>query len=172
MPEPSIDDLLTSFTALKGNKHHIVTASLDTAMRQMNRAYSSCNVWKTTTILSFDKEVIRKFVDENGVETNQVYSDLDSCKRRRILFFLRTLESLDAGPQPADYNVAADEGGKGDVEMEELKAQNEKLQKQMQEWQQKQEEMMLRMMQGIEFAAKQSQALPDGTSSMGVDHSL
>jgi len=173
MPEPCIEDLLTSFNLLKANKSHIVTASLDTVMREMNRVYSSKNVWKTSTVLLFDKEVIRQFVDTDGTQTNQIYSDQDDKGRRRIMFFLRTLESMDSGPQPADYNIHCTSSGSGeDEEMQELKKQNEELKKQMTEWQLKQEEMMMKMMQSFQLAVGQNQKPDNATSTMRLDDGL
>ena len=158
IPEPNLNVLLcNSFDELLKNRFHIVTASLGTVMRSMNKTYDSSNMWRSSTLLAFDKEVIRKFVDPNGVETNQIYSDQDSKGRRRIMFFLRTVESMDEGPQPADIQDDAISGGAvgGDAEMEELRNQNLELQRQMFEFQRRQEEMMRAMMEGINLAAAQ-----------------
>ncbi|KAL3927151.1 MAG: hypothetical protein SGBAC_013197, partial [Bacillariaceae sp.] len=100
-PEPFIGDILRSFPAVVHNRNHAVYQLLGRNINESRRRYKAMGKWKTTTNLKLDKEVVRSFVDTEGNGTNEVLVDEDDCDRQRIIFFLRTVESLKSSHPPA-----------------------------------------------------------------------
>lgn len=99
MPEPDDEDLLKSFDWNNDDRHFVVKHVKDEVER-MRRALKDGVKWKESTVIALKKEVFRHFVDCYGNASNDVYSDYDTERRQRIIFFLKTVDS-EAAPRPA-----------------------------------------------------------------------
>ena len=126
MPETG-SDLVDGMYDWCNDDNNVVVRHLNNAVKSLRKRIKDCDKWDSRTLINFNEEVIRKFVDINGKQTNEVKHITDDDGRQRISFFVKTVRMHDETPEEAklvscnglmDTSVEYDEETVGDVRAE------------------------------------------------------
>ena len=89
---PKAKDMLSHYPWAK-DPTNVVVVGLDAKLKKFK---DTGNQWETKTLLQLDEEVIKKFVDIDGTQSNNITCKVDVDGRQRICFMLKTVNSHDA----------------------------------------------------------------------------
>ena len=94
--------------------NNVVNRHLNNIVKALKKQVKPDEKWESRTLIQFNEPVIKKFVDINGLENNEVKYKTDDDGRQRISFFVKTVNAHDDIPEAAKF-VSCDNNNKMDT---------------------------------------------------------